>query len=901
MKDLKILRLQLRMTKKVDRTTRYKIQALLVVIIMTGVLLVPMESAWAQRVPKEQGSGFLKTVTTGVGEVLTMAGGVSAANVLGVVAILAYFAMQAFSVLLGYVASWMDAVFWGTAALDPAVLTVVQVGWTTLRDMANAFFILLLLWIALTIIFNLEEWGGKKLLIRIFIVALLINFSLVIVTTVFGFTNALAWTFYEKMDPKKQGVAQFFIEKTRLHTITQLAKEGEIQKALQKIEELKKQANQTGNTGSNGQASAPGTASRTSSDRPAFSETLLAASGVPYAQATLAGIGVGAVGGCGLAALVTGAGILTANPLIAGAGGLSLKGCVIYAAAGGAVMLAWDALGKAALTQASQYAIYSGGGALLLGLAVYGFLMATVALLVRFIAEIFLSITAPLAFIAYLMPWGKAKGLFDKWLEALFKYAFFAPIFYFMIYMTLFMVQQFDTSIANPDIPIILNTDRILMVILVIVIMVIAVKFAKDSAGAAGEATITAGKVAGGALLGWGLGVAGTGVAAAARGLAPGLIKPAIQAISRTPILGVLAAPITRGTTRYLEGQEKKVEELKKKYTEYNTDNLVNEYHSSMLAKDKVAIAQVLAERGKLSELQKTGVNLENVVQMASGFGEQTKMGILKYNPLLARAEHFSTQELDQIKNRARDRGEGDITNEQAARRVTLDRAKVEDVSKMIVDFDELEKTDDPRLQGLIKDMLATLGPKHMAKIAQENMDMMQRIAAEVQKKPELTATMRDDTYKWLNTTTAKWAIGDLPTDHPPPRTELNQLSRERIPEKQQVLATRQNEANTLDRTITERGDDFGGRIKEQEAELKRLTEIKFKGPPLSMPYPKLNEAIETLEAGIKKLTAERDAELQKLNTERSALTAVITQITKEVDEMQKRMEELNKIRSLKR
>jgi len=720
--------------------------------LVAVVLAVPFGNAWAQT----ESSNIL---TQAIGEVGKSTSGLTIATILFVIGVVAGFLQNLFTAILYYLAYAMDSAFWATAVIDPGTMNVVQVGWTTLRDMANAFFILLLLWIALTIIFNLEDWGGKKLLIRIFLVALLINFSLVIVTTVFGFTNAIAYVFYQKMDPNREGVGQFIIAKTRLQTISQAVARGEIDTYLIQ----RKQAQENTKTG-NG-ASPDGTGAPLTSDRPRFSDTLLAASGIPQANATPLG---GAVGGgivCGLAALgAAGTAVVSGGTALLATGPIALKACAIGGSLAASIVWMWDILGAAAGQAASRMALYNGSAAILVGLTAYGFLMATIALIVRFIAEIFLSITAPLAFIAYIMPWGKARGLFDKWLEALFKYAFFAPIYFFLIYIALFMIQQADASI-DTTVPILLNADRVLMIIMIVIIMVVATRFARDTAGVAGEAAISMGKVAGGALLGLGLGAAGVGVAAASRRLAPGLIKPATEWLSRTPILGQVTAPLTRGVARYFEKQEEDVTTLKKEYEKWNVDNLIDEYHRAATSNRKVAVAQVLAERGKSKDLEATGVKLEDTVRMASRFGRQTTLSLLKFNPSLARPEHFSRAELDELRKK---KGYGAMTDEELAKRLSIKEIKQEDASK--IPIREEEDIDQKTMQLLWQE----LTPKHFASMKRDNEGLMSMMNDHLdpnnprkykEHDKDLVGKLSADTLKYLWTNASIIGLSEDATD----------------------------------------------------------------------------------------------------------------------------------------
>ncbi|MDO8560888.1 MAG: hypothetical protein Q7R91_01595 [bacterium] len=71
----------------------------------------------------------------------------------------------------------------------------VKVGWGIVRDIANLFFIFILLWIALATIFDISGYGAKDLLRQLIIAALLINFSLAIGGFFINFTNALGRAF----------------------------------------------------------------------------------------------------------------------------------------------------------------------------------------------------------------------------------------------------------------------------------------------------------------------------------------------------------------------------------------------------------------------------------------------------------------------------------------------------------------------------------------------------------------------------------------------------------------------------------------------------------------------------------------------------------------------------------
>jgi hypothetical protein len=75
----------------------------------------------------------------------------------------------------------------------------IQEGWGIIRDVANIFFILVLLYIAIKTILNLNVSNNKKLIGAVIIVALIINFSLFFTQVVIDSSNILAKVFYTKI------------------------------------------------------------------------------------------------------------------------------------------------------------------------------------------------------------------------------------------------------------------------------------------------------------------------------------------------------------------------------------------------------------------------------------------------------------------------------------------------------------------------------------------------------------------------------------------------------------------------------------------------------------------------------------------------------------------------------
>src|ERR1035437_4842480 len=80
-----------------------------------------------------------------------------------------------------------------------AASTFIPVAWGVVRDLSNLFFILILLYIAIQIILDLGH-DAKKMIVKVIIIALLINFSMFFTEVVIDSSNILALVFYNKLN-----------------------------------------------------------------------------------------------------------------------------------------------------------------------------------------------------------------------------------------------------------------------------------------------------------------------------------------------------------------------------------------------------------------------------------------------------------------------------------------------------------------------------------------------------------------------------------------------------------------------------------------------------------------------------------------------------------------------------
>ena len=86
----------------------------------------------------------------------------------------------------------------------------IQTGWALMRDIANVFFILILLYIAICIVLEIHPKGGgdpKKMIWYTILMAILINFSMFVTSIVIDTSNTLALVFYNQINVTTVGGA----------------------------------------------------------------------------------------------------------------------------------------------------------------------------------------------------------------------------------------------------------------------------------------------------------------------------------------------------------------------------------------------------------------------------------------------------------------------------------------------------------------------------------------------------------------------------------------------------------------------------------------------------------------------------------------------------------------------
>ncbi len=104
--------------------------------------------------------------------------------------------------LAGFFFDWMATFSLLGTIYQSGQGSIVYAGWTIFRDLANILFIFILIYIGIATILRLASAQTYQLLARVIVIAILINFSLVITRVVIDASNILALTFYDAFPPR---------------------------------------------------------------------------------------------------------------------------------------------------------------------------------------------------------------------------------------------------------------------------------------------------------------------------------------------------------------------------------------------------------------------------------------------------------------------------------------------------------------------------------------------------------------------------------------------------------------------------------------------------------------------------------------------------------------------------
>lgn len=416
---------------------------------------------------------------------------------------------------------------------------IVTLGWGITRDLANMFFILILLIISFTTVLRIKSWAIQQLWWKVVVAALLINFSLVIAGFVIDFTQVLTQFFLKQIT----GGGGFVTITTKLAAGMQI----------------------------------------TNFYNPASPTSIFG--------------GAAQFGASGIAATV---GII-----------LTLVGLVV---------------------------------------TVFVFGAAMIFLIVRILHLWLLLIFAPIVWMLWILP--ATSGYFSQWWNSFIKWAFFAPIFVFMIYLSLSIFDA--TGKLNPKVFGVISVPgwntpapglttvgmpaAIFQWILVIAMMfgslIVAQKFGVYGAAASqkmltGWGTNTknwAGRQLRSRALGIGAKEAAPGVEAR-----PGLLVRGAQKIAALPGGKLL----TGAVFKQVGAEAKTIEDVQKQFASWSPDAIKNYLKTpGGTASSQLGAALALKEKGQLEKLGEP--RIKELISTASRYSPKDVDKLLEVAPHMA-------------------------------------------------------------------------------------------------------------------------------------------------------------------------------------------------------------------------------------------------------------------------
>lgn len=663
-------------------------------VALVGVGLIVVHTALAQEptTPAAAQSGFLNSLYDSLKEAFgTPAMAVIEMILLIIQSVLYYILMLAGDFL---------KIALGFNFLTPANMSVATYGWGISRDIANSLLILILLWVAFTIIFNLERLGGKEYLVRIVTVGLLINFSLGLVTAVFGFSNVLANVFAQKFP---DDTALFIINTTKLQNTLGIPD----QKQILAAENASKKNTPPQETPSQIKSEKENISPIAS----VIKDTAYATLGIRQTQAA-GGLATLTTCGIGWAAGV----LIGLTGFGAAAWPLLIKACLYVATASAGATL-WQNIFSTTFSALFALNVVLAISNIFLFLAAAALFYAALALIIRFVAQILLTIAAPLALLFYAIPSKSLASYSSLWLSNLLKWAFFAPAFYFLFYITLYILQEYDKlAISHSDTqPLLVSTldvNRTMEILIALILIIVSVRFSKKAAGEFGEVVVKWGKRAGK------FAVATAGLRAARR--LRGVAATTAERVAKNERLAMAtryipgAKTIQRGAARLAAGEREATAAAEKQYQRYTADELSRMLSGEFRPTYRAAIMKQLGDKKGIDKL--SDEQAETEIMRLKNLGEDVrpllkqKPSLAKINPALVSLTPGEQSEIESLVKSG-------IAQKEAARKVafssvikSIKPADIKNLSNKTFDDEEF-----------IKEAWINWSPEHLSALYRDN------------------------------------------------------------------------------------------------------------------------------------------------------------------------------------
>ena len=307
----------------------------------------------------------------------------------------------------------------------------VTFGWGVARDTANLFFIIILIISALATIFDLASWHIKSVLGKFILIALLINFSMVIGKFVIDQSNLLADVFYQAMLTTTDGSGNKYSFSGAISSMTDFKL---VAKAL------------TSEQGILNSLKANATPEEFKQAEKTTAVQIYLASLTREQRQILADFGK-----------ITQSQVERFLPLDTAT--LTSSDCGDEQTNFGSSLYEstvcqtnWKVLLAAQLSKGAnfkaQLAIQTAMKLIVYPVAIFVLFAGSFLLLHRLVALAFILILAPLAFLSYAVP-GQSK-YWSEWWTSLFKNAFFFPAFMFFLMVSIIFFKTYPPNIEDP-------------------------------------------------------------------------------------------------------------------------------------------------------------------------------------------------------------------------------------------------------------------------------------------------------------------------------------------------------------------------------------------------------------------------------------------------------------------
>jgi hypothetical protein len=289
----------------------------------------------------------------------------------------------------------------GMLALNETVYSspAVQTGFSIVLSFANLGFVLAIIVIAIATILQSQTYGVKKLLWKLVVMAILVNFGLVATRPIFSFSDSISNYFVAQIGGNASGLAT------------------NVTNAFSPQE---------------------------------FSGGYVG--GTPTVGQVVGGVGAGIAGALTVCGTVTAAASVTLTPIVGGiAGLLCVGGFYLGGAALGGVVQSVAKLVSGGDFNDAFVAMIIGmiTSAILLAIAAFSLIALAVMLLIRYLYMTFLLILLPLAWLAWVFP--GVSSYFKKWWDLFLRWTFFPAIALFFIYLTFLIVPNATGGKTNPS------------------------------------------------------------------------------------------------------------------------------------------------------------------------------------------------------------------------------------------------------------------------------------------------------------------------------------------------------------------------------------------------------------------------------------------------------------------